>query len=92
VDNPDLGEGHVKECDCNNPSHWDGDAFYVFNSASFPWRSSGPDLPSHEQSYLQCVFDNEDTFPGGRWIESTHRDGTGTLYGWSRWEVEFVRP
>jgi hypothetical protein len=32
------------ETDCNSPAHWDGDTFYLFNSAGKPKRSSGPDV------------------------------------------------
>ena len=32
------------ETDCNSPAHWDGNTFYVFNSAGHPWRSGGTDL------------------------------------------------
>ncbi|HOJ61456.1 MAG TPA: hypothetical protein PK878_14335 [bacterium] len=65
--------------DCNSPAHWDDETFYLFNSAGHPSRSSGPDLfglgkatPAH--------YNN--TMDGGRWIEATHRDNNGTLYGW----------
>jgi len=71
---------HPGDTDCNSPAHWDGDTFYVFNSAGHPWRSAGPDLFHLGQSYLRCEYNNQ--VNGGRWIESTWKDDDGTLYGW----------
>jgi hypothetical protein len=75
--------------DCNSPSHWEGDTFYLFNSAPTPWRSSGPDLlhlgPASETHY-------NDEVNGGRWIEATWKDSDGTLYGWYHNEPHPVCP
>jgi hypothetical protein len=65
--------------DCNSPSHWDNDTFYLFNSAPSPWRSSGPDL-FHLGAASETHYDKEGN--GGRWIESTWKAEDGTLYGW----------
>ena len=73
------------DTDCNSPAHWDGDTLYVFNSAGHPWRSAGPDLfqlgqSANKQAYIRTEYNNR--VNGGRWIESTHKDDDGTLYGW----------
>jgi hypothetical protein len=65
--------------DCNTPSHWDGDTFYVFISTGQPFRSSGKDL-FHLGPAKEVPFDNK--VNGGRWIEATWRADDGTLYGW----------
>jgi hypothetical protein len=71
---------HDGETDCNSPSHWDGDTFYLFNSAAFPWRSSGRDLLRLDGPRIEAKFDRE--ISGHRWIESTWKDPAGPLYGW----------
>lgn len=71
---------HYADTDCNSPAHWDGDTLYLFNSAGHPWRSAGPNLLDLNQSYLRAEYDNK--VNGGRWIESTWKDESGTLYGW----------
>jgi hypothetical protein len=67
------------DTDCNSPAHWDGDTFYLFNSAGHPKRASGPDLfhlgPAEPSKY-------DDAMSGGRWIECTFKADDGTLYGW----------
>src|SRR6266568_6978068 len=78
------------ECDCNNPAHWEGDNFYVFNSAGHPWRSSGPDLFHLQTNYLRCEYDNR--VSGGRWIECTWKLEDGALYGWYHFEPTGVCP
>ena len=65
--------------DCNSPCHWDGNKLYVFNSASLPRRSFGPDL-FHFGSTIKPEIDT--TAKGGRWIECTWRNDDGVLYGW----------
>lgn len=90
VDNPQIN--HTRECDCNNPAHWDSDTLYVFNSAIHPWRSAGPDLLHLDASYRRADIDNEKTFRSGRWLESTWRDDDGTLYGWYHNEPGKVCP
>jgi hypothetical protein len=67
------------ETDCNSPAHWDGETFYLFNSAGAPVRSSGPDL-FHLGTPSPAEYDNE--VNGGRWIECTWKADDGTLYGW----------
>ena len=67
------------DVDCNTPSHWDGERFYVFNSTGHPYRSSGVDL-FHLGPPEEIKFDNQ--VNGGRWIETTCLAEDGTLYGW----------
>ena len=74
---PDLRMPHA--VDCNTPSHWDKDLFYVFNSTGHPFRSFGEDL-FHLGKPEKIEFDNR--VNGGRWIEATWRVDDGTLYGW----------
>jgi len=81
--NPDP---HKKEgvTDCNSPSHWVNNTLYVFGSLLQPWRTSGPDLfhlkPVSEVEELQ--FDNPELKRLSIWIESSHQDEDGRLYGW----------
>jgi hypothetical protein len=67
------------EADCNSPSFWDGDTFFLFNSYMRPFRSRGPDLYSLAPGDT-CAYDT--VVEGGRWIESIWKDSGGTLYGW----------
>ena len=79
-------DGHT---DCNSPAHWDGDTLYVFNSWEQPWRTSGPDLfhlaPLSESK--ESSYDNPELKKLWIWLESTHRDQNGVLYGWFHNEV-----
>ncbi|MDO8685029.1 MAG: hypothetical protein Q7N50_16310 [Armatimonadota bacterium] len=66
--------------DCNCPSFWDGDTFYLFTSSNQgPRRMSGIDQ-FHLGEPEECFFDNE--IEGWRWIEAIWRMEDGTLYGW----------
>lgn len=67
------------QTDCNSPAHWDGDTFYLFNSAGAPVRSSGTNLFQVGEPSA-AVYDNQ--VNGGRWIECTWKAEDGTLYGW----------
>ena len=67
--------------DCNNPSHWDGDTMYLFSSWGAPYRSEGPSLLELSRPSVRTRYDNEERYNGGRWIESTHKDKGGRLYG-----------
>lgn len=69
--------------DCNSPSFWDGDHFYVFNSHEHPKRLSGKDLLNLGES-VDVVFDNK--LNGGRWIEAVIKVPGGPLYGWYHFE------
>lgn len=77
------------DVDCNSPSHWDGETFYVFNSTGHPYRSFGKNLfrlgPARP-----AAFDNQAS--GGRWIECTWRADDGTLYGWYHHEPAGLVP
>jgi hypothetical protein len=87
---PDIRDkGYI---DCNNPAHWDGDTMYVFQSAGHPYRSHGPDLWHLSKPSVKTVIDNQEGYKGHRWIESTHKDEDGTLYGWYHREPGKVCP
>ncbi|MFN8526746.1 MAG: hypothetical protein U0821_26880 [Chloroflexota bacterium] len=79
-----------RSADSNSPSHWDGDTFYLFNSVNRPWRSSGPGL--HALGSASQV--DVPTIPGvaDRWLEATHKDAGGTLYGWYHVEPYGICP
>jgi len=87
---PGAGPPAVGETDCNSPAHWDGETFYLFNSAGHPWRSSGPDLFHLTETRRRVEYDN--AVQGGRWIESTWKADDGTLYGWYHFEPAGVCP
>jgi hypothetical protein len=72
------------ECDCNSPTHWDGETLYIFNSAGHPWRAAGSDVFHLDQDYRSCKYNNQ--VNGGRWIECTWKDDDGVLYGWYHFE------
>ena len=75
--------------DCNTPSHWDGETFYVFNSTGHPYRSSGKSL--FDLGPCEAItFDN--TVDGGRWIEATWRADDAALYGWYHHEPAGLCP
>jgi hypothetical protein len=71
------------EADCNSPSHWEGDTFFLFNSYIQPFRSAGPDL-FKLGSADSCRYDTAAN--GHRWLECTWKDSSGTLYGWYHME------
>jgi hypothetical protein len=74
------GSSHAGDSDSNSPAHWDGNTFYLLNSAVRSWRSSGPDVFHINAAPSLVAFDRE--INGGRWIESTWKSEDGTLYGW----------
>ena len=78
-----------REVDCNSPSHWDGDMFYVFNSTGHPFRSFGKGL-DQLGSAEAVKFDNK--VNGGRWLEATWLADDGTLYGWYHLEPAGLCP
>lgn len=75
--------------DCNSPAHWDGDTFYLFNSAGHPARSRGKSLLRLGKS---SAVKYNNVINGRRWIEATFKDNDGTLYGWYHNEPEGVCP
>ncbi len=81
---PPAGQATHGETDCNSPLHWEGDTFYIFNSAGHPYRSSGRKLFEFESKYLKCEYNNKTN--GGRWIEATWKLEHGPLYGWYHFE------
>ena len=75
-----LGPGTV---DCNSPAHWDGETLYLFNSAGYPSRCSGPDVFHLSRPATRVTIDNEAEWKmGGRWIEATYLAPNGRLYMW----------
>jgi hypothetical protein len=68
--------------DGNSPAVRDADGnLILFNSLSFPWRSTGPDLFNMNRSEPVTV-NNRDEIEGGLWLEALYRDADGTLFGW----------
>ncbi|MDO8585430.1 MAG: hypothetical protein Q7T82_00130 [Armatimonadota bacterium] len=66
--------------DSNNPAHWDGDTFYIFNSGErTPVRGEGKDQFSLANP-VKTEYNNQ--INGKRWIECTWRADGGILYGW----------
>ncbi len=86
VDVPERDLHH--ECDSNSPVHWDGDRVFVFNSYSHAWRSTGPDLFHLGDRMRPKIgsLDNELSL----WIEATHKDTDGTLYGGFHYEPDMI--
>jgi hypothetical protein len=83
--------------DCNSPSVWTGDDFYLFNSiGGQPRRSKG--------ASLETAADMADIVPGkntiyledihaGAWLESVIRDeSSGRFYGWYHAEFSLFCP
>ena len=66
--------------DSNNPAHWNGDTFYLFNSGGKPTRNKGFDQFNLYEKKIPTAYNN--TVSGKRWIECTCRADDGTLYGW----------
>jgi len=81
-------EGYYRGSDSNNPAHWDGETFYLFNSWGHPWRSSGPDLFHLGTPVPVHLGKVNDRLP--IWIESTWKDEDGTLYGTYHFEPDAV--
>lgn len=72
------------EADSNNPLHWDGGTLYLFNNAGHPWRTSGPDIEHLSYRLSVSLGDLNDKLQ--MWIEATHKDSDGTLYGACHYE------
>jgi hypothetical protein len=83
------------EVDSNSPGHWDSGLLYVFMSprGGSRKRASGPDLFNLSNA-IDITIDNADKFrrEGARWIEATHKDESGTLYGWYHNEPKYYCP
>jgi len=67
------------ETDSNSPAFWEGERFYLFNSAGHPRRSSGRALTELGPP-ADVAFDNR--VNGGRWFEAVWRAEDGRLYAW----------
>lgn len=73
--------------DSNSPAIWDGEELVVFNSASFPMRSSGLSLGELSEAIrIECLQCDR---PGGWWLEAVWQDPeTGILFGWYHLEPD----
>jgi hypothetical protein len=68
--------------DGNSPAERDADGnLILFNSLSFPWRSTGIDLFNMTPSQAVTIHDREE-IEGGLWMEAVYRDVDGALFGW----------
>ncbi|MFN0106806.1 MAG: hypothetical protein ACKV2U_32525 [Bryobacteraceae bacterium] len=65
--------------DSNSPIHWANGMRYVYNSDGLPIRSEGADLAG--MRYARATHLLESTVAPW-WMEATHRDEDGTIYGW----------
>lgn len=74
--------------DCNSPLHWDAQGrLHAFASALFPYHSVGPDLyrlnnPVQGAQRISITPNARAPINGHLWLEATHRDTNGLLYGW----------
>ena len=65
--------------DCNRPSFWDGDRFFIFSSNQHSYITSGPDVEHLSPDWTLVDYDDDDE--AMRWLESVYRRPDGTLYG-----------
>jgi hypothetical protein len=65
--------------DCNRPSFWDGDRFFIFSSNQHSYVTSGPDVERLSPDWTLVDYDDDDE--AMRWLESVYRRPDGTLYG-----------
>ncbi|MBL8189178.1 MAG: hypothetical protein JNK38_14315 [Acidobacteria bacterium] len=74
--------------DGNSPAERDANGnLILFNSLSFPWRSTGPDLFNLTPSQPITIRDR-DEIEGGLWMEGLYRDADGKLFGWMHNEFQ----
>ena len=76
--------------DCASPLEWLGDTLYVFNSWDQIWRGDGPDLLHLQRGEETLVVAPIKDLR--LWLESTHRDDKGVMYGWVHNEYPNVCP
>lgn len=79
-----LPEANIEDAvDCNSPVHWDeAGNMYVFTSVRHPFRSTGKTLYGLSNPSIKTTIIDLPGVEGGKWLEATHRDPDGTLYGW----------
>jgi hypothetical protein len=76
--------------DCNSPLEWIDGTLYVFNSLERVWRGQGPDLEHLTRGNSAYI---DPTLADLRlWMEGTHRDAKGVLYGYVHNEYPNVCP
>ncbi len=79
----DPKTGNEFSVDCNSPVEWDADGhLIVFTSAQHPTRSQGRDPFSLEYPSTPVTIVHQEGVNGGKWLEATHRDDDGVIYGW----------
>jgi hypothetical protein len=80
--------------DSNSPAVWDGESFYIFNSAGAPRRGRGTRLEDAQdvpdQTGQSSRFDND--IHSLRWLEAVIRDDTGRFYAWYHNEIPVQCP
>lgn len=80
--------GILDGIDCNSPLHWDAQGrLHVFASALYPYHSAGPDIfrlnnPIFGAQRVSITPSARAPINGHLWLEATHRDNNGLLYGW----------
>lgn len=68
--------------DGNSPAERDADGnLILFNSLSYPFRSTGADL-FHLTPSEPIVIKDREEIEGGLWMEGVYRDADGTMFGW----------
>ncbi len=68
--------------DGNSPAERDANGnLILFNSLSFPFRSSGTDLFHLTPSEPITIHERQE-IEGGLWMEGVYRDADGTMFGW----------
>ncbi|GEM_PF-570230 len=87
-----LPEAGIEDAvDCNSPVHWDnGGNLTVFTSVRHPFRSTGNNLYGLTSPSTRTTIQHKPGVEGGKWLEATHYDSDGTLYGWYHNEPEDV--
>lgn len=68
--------------DGNSPAERDANGnLILFNSLSYPYRSTGTDLFHMNLSEPVTIAEREE-IEGGLWMEGVYRDADGTMFGW----------
>ncbi|MGH9840882.1 MAG: hypothetical protein ACREEM_19075 [Blastocatellia bacterium] len=75
--------GITDAVDCNSPVHWDDKGnMHVFTSVRHPFRSTGTNFFNLSNPSVKTTILHRPGVEGGKWLEATHRDADGALYGW----------
>lgn len=82
----ELYDQDLETSDSNSPVEWVNGRVYVFVSHWLPighsYRRSGVSLNELEAGAIHVEIQHDQTPGVGKWIEATHRDPDGTLFGW----------